>query len=315
MGTSKDQTRRGKLLMAKTILPSAVTIVEMGPRDGLQNEAPVRLEDKVKLIDDLSKTGLSHIEAGSFVSPKWVPQMADSAQVFDKITRQPNVIYSALTPNLKGFEQAMTAGADQVAIFTSASEGFCQHNINCSIAESLERFAPVMREAKRNNICVRGYLSCVVDCPYDGQTKPEQVASVAKALFELGCYEISLGDTIGTGTPVRIANMLNAVQSNVPSSHLAVHFHDTWGQAIANIYQALTMGINVIDSSVAGLGGCPYAAGSSGNVATEEVLYLCHGLGIHTGVDLDALALAGQHICRKLNKVPSSKVSKALLTY
>lgn len=298
--------------MANTILPSTVTIVEMGPRDGLQNEASVSLEDKIMLINDLSKTGLSHIETGSFVSPKWVPQMADSAQVFGKIARYPNVIYSALTPNMSGLEQAMAARVDQVAIFTSASEGFCQHNINCSIADSLKRFAPVMRRAMNNNIRVRGYLSCVVDCPYDGQTQPDQVAAVAKALFDLGCYEISLGDTIGTGTPVRVAQMLSAVQSQVPTSQLAVHFHDTWGQAIANIYQALTMGINVIDSSVAGLGGCPYAAGSSGNVATEDVLYLCHGLGIHTGVDLNALAQVGQDICHKLNKVPSSKVSQAL---
>ncbi len=300
--------------MKNTMLPNAVTIVEMGPRDGLQNEVPVNLEDKIKLINDLSKTGLTHIETGSFVSPKWVPQMADSAQVFEKITRQPNVIYSALTPNIKGFEQAIAAGADQVAIFTSASEGFCQRNINCSIAESLKRFEPLMREAQSHNIRVRGYLSCVVDCPYDGQTTPEQVAAVAKALFDLGCYEISLGDTIGTGTPIRIANMLRAVQSQVPTSQLAVHFHDTWGQAVANIYQALTMGINIIDSSVAGLGGCPYAAGSSGNVATEDVLYLCHGLGIHTGVDLRALARAGQKLCHKLNKTPTSKVSQALQT-
>ncbi len=300
--------------MKNTMLPNAVTIVEMGSRDGLQNEVPVNLEDKIKLINDLSKTGLTHIETGSFVSPKWVPQMADSAQVFEKITRQPNVIYSALTPNIKGFEQAIAAGADQVAIFTSASEGFCQRNINCSIAESLKRFEPLMREAQSHNIRVRGYLSCVVDCPYDGQTTPEQVAAVAKALFDLGCYEISLGDTIGTGTPIRIANMLRAVQSQVPTSQLAVHFHDTWGQAVANIYQALTMGINIIDSSVAGLGGCPYAAGSSGNVATEDVLYLCHGLGIHTGVDLRALARAGQKLCHKLNKTPTSKVSQALQT-
>ncbi|HDM8173273.1 TPA: hydroxymethylglutaryl-CoA lyase [Vibrio harveyi] len=293
-------------------LPNKVNIVEVGARDGLQNESPVSTLAKIRLIDLLSDTGLNHIEAGSFVSPKWVPQMADSLDVMKKITRRHNVIYSALTPNVQGFEKALEAGATQVAIFTSSSEGFCQHNINCSIADSLTRFEPVMELAAKHNISVRGYLSCVADCPYDGPTKPEQVARVANLLMELGCYEVSLGDTIGTGTPIRIAKMLEAVQVKVPTNKLAVHFHDTWGQALANIYQALTMGINTIDTSVAGLGGCPYAHGASGNVATEDVLYLCQGLGIETGVDLELLAKAGWMISEELNRQPTSKVSMAL---
>ena len=293
-------------------LPNKVNIVEVGARDGLQNESPVSTQAKIRLVDLLSDTGLTHIEAGSFVSPKWVPQMADSLDVMKKITRRHNVIYSALTPNVQGFEKALEAGATQVAIFTSSSEGFCQHNINCSIADSLTRFEPVMELAAKHNIPVRGYLSCVADCPYDGPTKPEQVARVANLLMELGCYELSLGDTIGTGTPIRIAKMLEAVQVKVPTNKLAVHFHDTWGQALANIYQALTMGINTIDSSVAGLGGCPYAHGASGNVATEDVLYLCQGLGIETGVDLELLAKAGWMISEELNRQPTSKVSMAL---
>ncbi|WP_447468975.1 hydroxymethylglutaryl-CoA lyase [Vibrio harveyi] len=293
-------------------LPNKVNIVEVGARDGLQNESPVSTQAKIRLIDLLSDTGLTHIEAGSFVSPKWVPQMADSLDVMKKITRRHNVIYSALTPNVQGFEKALEAGATQVAIFTSSSEGFCQHNINCSIADSLTRFEPVMELAAKHNIPVRGYLSCVADCPYDGPTKPDQVARVANLLMELGCYEVSLGDTIGTGTPIRIAKMLEAVQVKVPTNKLAVHFHDTWGQALANIYQALTMGINTIDSSVAGLGGCPYAHGASGNVATEDVLYLCQGLGIETGVDLELLAKAGWTISEELNRQPISKVSMAL---
>jgi len=293
-------------------LPNKVNIVEVGARDGLQNESPVSTQAKIRLIDLLSDTGLTHIEAGSFVSPKWVPQMADSLDVMKKITRRHNVIYSALTPNVQGFEKALEAGANQVAIFTSSSEGFCQHNINCSIAESLTRFEPVIELATKHNIPVRGYLSCVADCPYDGPTKPEQVARVANLLMELGCYEVSLGDTIGTGTPIRIAKMLEAVLVKVPTDKLAVHFHDTWGQALANIYQALTMGVHTVDSSVAGLGGCPYAHGASGNVATEDVLYLCQGLGIETGVDLELLAKAGWMISEELNRQPTSRVSMAL---
>ncbi|EGQ7901946.1 hydroxymethylglutaryl-CoA lyase [Vibrio alginolyticus] len=294
------------------MLPSKVKIVEVGPRDGLQNESPVATQTKIRLINLLSDTGLTHIEAGSFVSPKWVPQMADSIEVMKAITRRNHVTYSALTPNLKGLEQALEADANQVAIFTSSSEGFCQHNINCSIAESLTRFEPVMRLATKYGIPVRGYLSCVADCPCDGPTAPKQVASVVKSLIDLGCYEVSLGDTIGTGTPNRIAAMLEAVMLVAPLPQLAVHFHDTWGQALANIHQALSMGINTIDSSVAGLGGCPYAHGASGNVATEDVLYLCQGLGIETGIDLELLAKAGWMISEELGRQPTSKVSLAL---
>ncbi|EHH1281209.1 hydroxymethylglutaryl-CoA lyase [Vibrio parahaemolyticus] len=293
-------------------LPTNVTIVEVGPRDGLQNESPVSTRTKIRLIDLLSDTGLSHIEAGSFVSPKWVPQMAGSKEVMQNITRRASVTYSALTPNLQGLEQALDAGANQVAIFTSTSEGFCQHNINCSIAESLKRFEPLMVQADKYHIPVRGYLSCVVDCPYDGATSPTQVANISQALIELGCYEVSLGDTIGTGTPNRIKEMLESVLARIPNQRLAVHFHDTWGQALANIYQALSMGINTVDSSVAGLGGCPYAHGASGNVATEDVLYLCQGLGIETGVDLELLAKAGWMISDELQRQPTSKVSQAL---
>ncbi|HCG7122126.1 hydroxymethylglutaryl-CoA lyase [Vibrio parahaemolyticus] len=293
-------------------LPTNVTIVEVGPRDGLQNESPVSTRTKIRLIDLLSDTGLSHIEAGSFVSPKWVPQMADSKEVMQNITRRASVTYSALTPNLQGLEQALDAGANQVAIFTSASEGFCQHNINCSITESLKRFEPLMVQADKYHVPVRGYLSCVVDCPYDGATSPTQVANISQALIELGCYEVSLGDTIGTGTPNRVKEMLESVFSSIPNQRLAVHFHDTWGQALANIYQALSMGITTVDSSVAGLGGCPYAHGASGNVATEDVLYLCQGLGIETGVDLELLAKAGWMISDELQRQPTSKVSQAL---
>jgi hydroxymethylglutaryl-CoA lyase len=295
-----------------SLLPESVKIVEVGPRDGLQNEQAVSTEAKVALINQLTSCGLSHIEAGSFVSPKWVPQMADSLEVMSKITRAPNVKYAALTPNIRGFEQALDANANEVAVFTSSSEGFCQKNINCSIEESLERFRPVVAQAKDKGIPVRGYLSCIVDCPYDGPTEPSQVAKVAQALLDLGCYEVSLGDTIGTSTPVRVANMLNAVFERVPSQQVAVHFHDTWGQALANIYQALQMGVRVVDSSVAGLGGCPYAAGASGNVATEDVVYLCQGLGIETGVDLNRLAQAGWEISDALGRQPTSKVSLAL---
>ncbi|MFW9763417.1 hydroxymethylglutaryl-CoA lyase [Vibrio parahaemolyticus] len=293
-------------------LPTNVTIVEVGPRDGLQNESPVSTRTKIRLIDLLSDTGLSHIEAGSFVSSKWVPQMADSKEVMQNITRRASVTYSALTPNLQGLEQALDAGANQVAIFTSASESFCQHNINCSITESLKRFEPLMVQADKYHVPVRGYLSCVVDCPYDGATSPTQVANISQALIELGCYEVSLGDTIGTGTPNRVKEMLESVLASIPNQRLAVHFHDTWGQALANIYQALSMGITTVDSSVAGLGGCPYAHGASGNVATEDVLYLCQGLGIETGVDLELLAKAGWMISDELQRQPTSKVSQAL---
>ena len=299
-------------MIPKTDLPRSVKIVEVGPRDGLQNEKAVSIEAKIKLINQLSSCGLKFIEAGAFVSPKWVPQMADSLEVMQQIKRQPNICYSALTPNIKGLQKAMTAKANEVAVFTSASEGFCQKNINCSIEESLERFKPVITQARAQDIPVRGYLSCILDCPYDGPTDPNEVAKIARSLIEQGCYEASLGDTIGTGTPMRTAKVIDAVSKQVPLECIAVHFHDTYGQALANIYQSLQMGIRVIDSSVAGLGGCPYAAGASGNVATEDVVYLCHGLGIETGVNLHQITQAGWEISDTLGRKPTSKVSLAL---
>lgn len=293
-------------------LPDQVRIVEVGPRDGLQNEQAVSLEAKIALVNALSASGLQVIETGAFVSPKWVPQMADSAAVFAGISRNPQLTYSALTPNLQGYQASLAAGASEVAVFGAASEAFTQKNINCSIAESLERFAPVLAQAHADGIRVRGYVSCVVGCPYQGEVDPADVARVAKALYQMGCYEISLGDTIGVGTPEKVRRMLDAVLEVVPKAKLAVHFHDTYGQALANIYQALHMGINVIDSSVAGLGGCPYAAGASGNVATEEVVYLLNGLGIESGVDLQKIAQAGWAISDVLGKTSSSKVGLAL---
>lgn len=296
-----------------TNYPDSVRIIEMGARDGLQNEANVPTTAKVALINALSQSGLTHIEAGAFVSAKRIPQMADSADVLQQITRSPDICYSALTPNLQGYQAARKANVDQVAVFTSSSEGFCQSNIHCSIAESLARFAPVIEQAKADGVPVRGYLSCVVECPYDGPTAPTQVARVARSLYELGCDEISLGDTIGRGTPASITPMLEAVLNQIPRQKVAVHFHNTWGLALVNVHQALSMGISTIDASVAGLGGCPYAPGASGNVATEDVLYLCEGLGIKTGVDIEAIAKAGWEICRHLNKAPQSNVSLALL--
>ncbi|OAN13154.1 hydroxymethylglutaryl-CoA lyase [Photobacterium jeanii] len=299
--------------MKMTNYPDSVRIIEMGARDGLQNEANVPTTAKVALINALSQSGLTHIEAGAFVSAKRIPQMADSADVLQQITRSPDICYSALTPNLQGYQAARKANVDQVAVFTSSSEGFCQSNIHCSIAESLARFAPVIEQAKADGVPVRGYLSCVVECPYDGPTAPTQVARVARSLYELGCDEISLGDTIGRGTPASITPMLEAVLNQIPRQKVAVHFHNTWGLALVNVHQALSMGISTIDASVAGLGGCPYAPGASGNVATEDVLYLCEGLGIKTGVDIEAIAKAGWEICRHLNKAPQSNVSLALL--
>ncbi|GLX79859.1 3-hydroxy-3-isohexenylglutaryl-CoA/hydroxy-methyl glutaryl-CoA lyase [Thalassotalea insulae] len=292
--------------------PSQVKIVEVGPRDGLQNEKQlISADDKIALIDQLTDAGLSYIESGSFVSPKWVPQMATSTAVLTGIARKSGVTYAALTPNIKGYDAAIAANADEVAIFAAASEGFSQKNINCSIDESIERFAPIIAAAKQANIKVRGYVSCVVGCPYDGEIAPEQVAKVAEKLHNMGCYEISLGDTIGVGTAASVQKMLQAVMAKVPREHLAVHFHDTYGQALTNIYTALQNGISVVDSAVAGLGGCPYAKGASGNVATEDVVYLLHGLGITTGIDFNKLLKAGWFISDILGKAPISKVSNA----
>lgn len=293
-------------------LPKAVRIVEVGPRDGLQNEKLVTLQDKVTLINALADAGLKTIETGSFVSPKWVPQMADSTDVFNAISRQDGVTYAALTPNVKGLEAAIGAGASEVAVFGAASESFSQKNINCSIDESLARFAPLMDMAKAHNLPVRGYVSCVLGCPYEGHIEAEQVALVAKKLLDMGCYEISLGDTVGVGTPLAVKSMLETVTTKVPVEKLAVHFHDTYGQALANIFSALQMGVATVDSAVAGLGGCPYAKGASGNVATEELVYMLNGLGINHGVDINKLSQAGWAISEALQRMPNSKVSLAL---
>lgn len=292
-------------------LPSHVRLVEVGPRDGLQNEAQsISVADKVQLVDALSAAGLSYIEVGSFVSPKWVPQMAGSAEVFAQIQRKPGVTYGALAPNLRGFEDALAAGVKEVAVFAAASEAFSQRNINCSISESLERFAPIMASAKQHGVSVRGYVSCVLGCPYEGAIAPEQVAAVARELYAMGCYEVSLGDTIGTGTAGATRRLFEVVGAHVPRDKLAGHFHDTYGQAIANIYASLLEGITVFDSSIAGLGGCPYAKGASGNVATEDVLYLLNGLGIDTGIDLERLIGAGQQISQVLGRPTGSRVAK-----
>lgn len=293
-------------------LPSRVRLVEVGPRDGLQNEKqPISVADKVRLVDDLSAAGLGYIEVGSFVSPKWVPQMAGSAQVFAAIEQRPGVTYAALTPNLKGLEAALAAGVKEVAVFAAASESFSQRNINCSIADSLVRFQPVMETAQRHGVRVRGYVSCVLGCPYDGAVSPHQVAAVALALQAMGCYEISLGDTIGVGTAGKVRQLFEVVGRDVPRERLAGHFHDTYGQALANIYASLLEGIAVFDSSVAGLGGCPYAKGVTGNIATEDVLYLLQGLGIETGIDLDRLIAAGQRISQVLGRPTGSRVARA----
>jgi hydroxymethylglutaryl-CoA lyase len=290
-----------------------VRIVEVGPRDGLQNEpGEVPTAVKLELIERLADAGLPAVEATAFVSPKWVPQMADHAEVLERIRRRPGVSYPVLTPNLKGFEAARAAGATEVAIFGAASEAFSKKNINCSIAESLERFVPVAKAALNANIRVRGYVSCVLGCPYEGEVNPERVADVAAALYDMGCYEVSLGDTIGVGTPGKTRGMIEACAKRVPVGKLAGHYHDTYGQALANIYASLEAGVSTFDSSIAGLGGCPYAKGASGNVATEDVVYMLHGLGVETGVDLGKLVGIGQWICGVLGREPSSKVNKAL---
>ncbi|MBU2874732.1 hydroxymethylglutaryl-CoA lyase [Marinobacter salexigens] len=294
--------------------PKQVRLVEMSPRDGLQNESGpvIATSIKTQLIERLADCGLNHIESASFVSPKWVPQMGDAADVMAGIKRKAGVRYSVLTPNLRGFENALAAGVDEVAVFGAASESFSQKNINCSIAESLERFRPVMEAASKHKIPVRGYVSTVLGCPYEGEIAPEQVANVAKALADMGCYEISLGDTIGVGTPLKAKRMLETVAKQVPVERLAAHFHDTYGQALANLYAVLEEGVAVLDASVAGLGGCPYAKGASGNVATEDVLYMLEGLGIGTGVDLHKLVATGDWISSQLNRLNGSKVGQAL---
>ncbi len=295
------------------LLPSKVKMVEVGPRDGLQNEArPVPAEIKIQLIEALADAGLKAIEAGAFVSPKWVPQMADTARVLAGLARRPDVSYPVLVPNMTGFEAAVAADVREIAVFGAASESFSQRNINCSIEESFQRFGPVMEAARTRGIRVRGYISCVLGCPYEREIAPAAVATVAGRLLRMGAYEVSLGDTIGVGTPARAQAMIRAVSGAVPVERLAVHFHDTYGQAVANVTASLELGVAVVDSSVAGLGGCPYAKGASGNVASEDVLYLLGGLGIETGVDLGKLAEAGRFISGHLGRETGSKVAKAL---
>lgn len=289
-----------------------VKIVEVGPRDGLQNEKQtVPLAVKVELIQRLAASGLLNIEAGAFVSPKWVPQMADSAEVLQALPLDGTVNYPVLVPNDKGLDAALAAGVREIAVFGAASEAFSQKNINASIAESLQRFESVMKRAVAANVRVRGYVSCVVGCPYEGAIAPRKVAEVARALYDMGCYEISLGDTIGVGTPDKVTAMLDAVSEQVPVAKLAGHFHDTYGMAIANIHTALQAGVRTFDSSVSGLGGCPYAKGASGNVATEDVLYLLHGLGYHTGVDINRMADTAWFIADALGREPGSRYAKA----
>ena len=296
-----------------TALPKKVRIVEVGPRDGLQNEKrEVPAKVKLELIERLADAGLPAVEATAFVSPKWIPQMADHTEVLEGIRRKPGVSYPVLTPNLKGFQAALAAGATEVAIFGAASESFSKKNINCSIAESLERFRPVADAAREAGVKVRGYISCVLGCPYEGEVRAEKVAEVAQALYDMGCYEISLGDTIGTGTPGKTQRMIETVARRVPVGKLAGHYHDTYGQALANIYASLELGVATFDASVAGLGGCPYAKGASGNVATEDVVYMLNGLGIETGVDLDKLVEIGRWICGVIGKEPVSKAARAL---
>ncbi|XP_037276096.2 hydroxymethylglutaryl-CoA lyase isoform X1 [Rhipicephalus microplus] len=293
--------------------PDYVKVVEVGARDGLQNEKEiVPTNTKIDLINRLASSGLPVVEATSFVSPKWVPQMADHTEVLKGIEKHKGVSFPVLVPNMKGFEEALAAGAKEIAVFGAASETFTQKNINCSIEKSIKKFYDVIEAAKAKDIKVRGYVSCVVGCPYEGAVSPDVVAKVAGMLYRAGCYEISLGDTIGVGTPGTMRPMLQAVLKEVPATALAVHCHDTYGQALANILTALAMGVAVVDSSVAGLGGCPYARGATGNVATEDVLYMLHGMGIPTGVDLQKVIGVGDFICKALNRPNNSKVSRAI---
>ena len=293
-------------------VPQSVRIVEVGPRDGLQTMATVLpVEARIALIGQLADAGLRCIEAGSFVSPRWVPQMAGTAEVLAGLAPQPGTRYPVLVPNMQGYAAARAAGATEIAVFGAASEGFSRANINCSIAESLERFRPVCAAALADGVRVRGYVSCVLGCPYEGEVAPGAVADVAAALTGMGCYEVSLGDTIGVGTPYRARAMLEAVAARVALDRLAVHFHDTYGQALANILACLEAGVSVVDSAVAGLGGCPYAAGATGNVATEDLLYMLDGLGIRTGVALDRVVAAGQGVVRRLGCATASRVALA----
>jgi len=292
-------------------IPKSVKIVEVGPRDGLQNEKGIiPASDKIKFIDLLSDTGLKTIEATSLVSPRWVPQLADAEEVYKGIQKRAGVAYPVLVPNEKGMERALAAGVKEIAVFTAASESFNQKNINASIAESIERFKPVMAMAAKADVKVRGYISTVIGCPYEGAIRPEAVARVAKELAAIGCYEISLGDTIGVGTPVKAQTMLKAAAAEVPMERLAVHFHDTYGQALANIHACLELGVAVVDSSTSGLGGCPYAKGATGNVATEDALFMLTGMGIATGVDMGKLLAAGAFISGLLNRTPESKLGR-----
>lgn len=294
-------------------LPQSIKIVDVSPRDGLQNESQIiDIETKLNLINDLRLAGIKHLEVTGFVSPKWVPQLADASELCSRLTFDSEVVYSALTPNMKGFEAAMAAGIKEVAVFTAASESFTQKNINCSINESFERFTPLLAAAKEQGIKVRGYVSCVLGCPYEGEVKPEQVADVSERLFALGCYEVSLGDTIGVGTPLAAQRMFTQVAKRIPTISLAVHFHDTYGQALANILACIQEGARIIDASVAGLGGCPYAPGAAGNVSTEDVVYMLQGMGINTGIDLEKLVAAGERISASLKRQNHSKVARAM---
>jgi hydroxymethylglutaryl-CoA lyase len=293
--------------------PDAVRIVEVGPRDGLQNESgTVALSAKVSLVEQLADAGCQVIETGSFVSQKWVPQMADSAAVFRQIERKPTARYTALTPNLRGLEGAIQANVDEISVFGAASETFSQKNINSSIEESLERFTPVIALAQAHKLPIRGYVSCVLGCPYEGQVSPKKVLEVTQRLLDMGCYEVSLGDTIGVGTPLKTAQLLELLLTKIHPQQLAVHFHDTYGQALANVLVALQHGITTMDSAVAGLGGCPYAQGASGNLATEDLVYMLDGMGIKTGIDLNLLAQAGQNIMQALGRDSNSKVAQAM---
>jgi isopropylmalate/homocitrate/citramalate synthase len=300
--------------MRATGFPERVKIVEVGPRDGLQNEAvTVPVEIKVQLVEKLADAGLSVIEAGAFVSPKWVPQMAASGEVFERISKRAGVSYPMLVPNLKGMELAHAVGVQEIALFAAATETFSQKNTNCSIAESIERFSAVIDAAQDLGIRVRGYISCVLGCPYEGEVSTDTVLMIAQKLFDKGCYEVSLGDTIGVGTAGQAQALVEKLASRVPVRQLAAHFHDTYGQALANIHAVLQCGVAVIDSSVAGLGGCPYAKGATGNVATEDVVYMLQGMGIDTGVDMDKLLEAGRFISDYLGREPVSRAATALL--